>query len=196
MSSSESNTITKTGPTALPQAGTWVPDPAHSTIEASTRHMMITKVRGRFESFGARVEVADDPTRSTVIVSIDASSINTHDVGRDGHLRSPDFLAVEDHPELTFESTGIEHVEGDRYRLTGDLTIRGETRPVVLDVDYFGVTADPWGGQRALLRATTQLERANWNMTWNLALETGGVLVGKKLDVEIELQLVPEQVAA
>ncbi|MGH3441708.1 MAG: YceI family protein [Nitriliruptorales bacterium] len=196
MSTSESTTITKTGVTAPPQPGRWVADPSHSTIAASTRHLMITKVRGRFDSFSATVDVADDPTRSTVDVSIDAKSINTNDAGRDGHLRSPDFLAVDEHPQLAFTSTGIEHVEDDRYRLTGDLTIRGVTKPVVLDVDYFGITPDPWGSQRALFRATTQLERENWDITWNVALETGGVLVGKKLDVEIELQLVPEQPAS
>lgn len=192
MSTTESTTIPKTGAAAPPQPGRWVADPSHSTIEASTRHMMITKVRGRFDSFRATVDVAEDPTESAVSVAIDANSINTHDEGRDGHLKSPDFLAVDDYPELAFTSTAIEHVEGDRYRLTGDLTIRGATHPVVLDVDYFGVTPDPWGGQRALFRATTQLERATWDMTWNVALETGGVLVGKKLDVEIELQLVPD----
>lgn len=187
---STTDTTRTTAATAPPEPGTWVIDPAHSSIEAIARHMMVSKVRGRFESFSGAVEVAEDPVESTIEVSIDAASINTNEESRDGHLRSADFLAADEHPELTFTSTRIEHVADARYRVRGELTIRGVTRPVELDVDYFGVDTDPFGQRRALLRATTELNREDWEMTWNQALEAGGVLVGRTLEVEIDVQLV------
>lgn len=185
-------TDTRTEATAPPKAGTWVIDPAHSSIEAIARHMMVSKVRGRFESFSGTLEVGEDPTDSSVEVWIDAKSINTAEEKRDQHLRSPDFLDADEHPQLNFRSTEIEHLEGDRYRMVGDLTIRGESHPVELDVQYFGTNQDPWGSERALFQATTELDRENWDITWNQALETGGVLVGKKLKVELDVQLVPQ----
>lgn len=189
--STRTDVRTAAGTTAPPAAGRWVIDPAHSSIEAIARHMMVSKVRGRFESFSGEIEVGEEPTDSEVSVEIDAASINTNEEHRDTHLRSGDFLNAEDHPKLSFTSTEIDHVEGDSYRVVGDLTIRGETQPITLDVDYFGVNTDPWGGDRALFRATARLDRENWNMTWNQALETGGVLVGKKLEIELDIQLVP-----
>jgi polyisoprenoid-binding protein YceI len=178
------------GQAAPPQAGSWVIDPAHSSIEAVARHMMVSRVRGRFESFSGRIEVAPDPTDSTVSVTIDAKSLNTNEEKRDTHLRSEDFLAVDDHPQMRFESTRIEHVEDSSYRVFGELTIRGVTRPVELAVDYFGVSEDPWGSPRALFRATTKLDREDWGMTWNQALETGGVLVGRKVSIELDITAV------
>jgi polyisoprenoid-binding protein YceI len=193
MSTSDTATGTATGTIAPPAPGRWVIDPAHSSIEAIARHMMVSKVRGRFESFSGTVEVGEDPTESAIDISIDAKSINTNEEQRDQHLRSADFLDADEHPQLTFTSTRIEHVEGDSYRVIGELTIRGETHPVELDVDYFGVNTDPFGSERALFQATTKLNREDWDMTWNQALETGGVLVGKKLDVAIDVQLVPAE---
>jgi polyisoprenoid-binding protein YceI len=190
MTETQTETRTTTGPTAPPAPGTWMVDPAHSSIQAVARHMMVSRVRGRFESFTGEVRVSDDPVDSTVRVEIEASSINTNEEKRDAHLRSPDFLDADNHPHLVFESTRLTHVDGDRYELDGDLTIRGETHPVTLEVTYFGVNTDPWGGHRALFRATAQLDRETWKMTWNQALETGGVLVGKKLDIELDVQLV------
>lgn len=178
--------------TTTPAPGTWVIEPQHSSIEAVARHMMVTKVRGGFQSFSGTVEVAEDPTDSKIDVAIDAKSIDTGVEDRDGHLRSEDFLHADEHPQLSFESTRIEHVEDNAYRVVGDLTIRGQTNPIELDVSYFGVTQDPWGNPRALFEATTTLDREDWDITWNQALEAGGVLVSKKLNVEISLQLVRE----
>lgn len=175
---------------APPQAGTWTIDPAHSSITAIARHMMVSRVRGRFESFSGTVEVAEDPEESTATLTIDADSINTNEQDRDEHLRSGDFLDAANHPHLRFESTDVEHVEGDRYRVTGDLTIRGETRPVTIDVEYLGLREDPWGNERAFVRGETTLNREDWDMTWNQVLEAGGVMVGKELDVELDVQLV------
>lgn len=191
MSATETSTRTDT-PTP-PEPGTWVIDPAHSSIEAVARHMMVSKVRGHFGSFSGAVEVAEDPTRSTVQVSIDAKTIDTNEEQRDQHLRSEDFLHADEYPKLEFESREIEHLEGNRYRMVGELTIRGETEPVQLDVDYFGTDTDPFGSERALFQATTTLNRENWGITWNKTLETGGLFVGKELDVELDIQLVPEE---
>ena len=138
--------------TQLPPAGTWVIEPTHSTIEAVAKHLKITKVRGRFGSFEGKVEVAEDALESRIEVTIDASSISTNNDDRDQHLISEDFLFVEEHPTLTFVSTGLQEVGGG-YKLTGDLTMRGVTKPVEFDVAYGGLTEDPWGNTRALFAA-------------------------------------------
>lgn len=177
--------------TELPPSGTWVIEPAHSTIEAVAKHLRVTKVRGRFQSFEGKVEVPEDALQSSVEVTIDAESIDTGVEDRDNHLRSGDFLDVENHPTLTFRSTGVEEVPGG-YRLTGDLTMAGETNPVTLDLAYGGLTEDPWGNTRALFSAETTIDREDWGLTWNQVLEAGGVLVSKKIKVEIEAQLVKE----
>lgn len=175
--------------TQLPSEGTWVIEPDHSTIEAVARHLKITKVRGRFGSFEGKVEIPEDPLASTVEVTIDAASIDTNNQDRDQHLRSEDFLHVEQHPTLQFASTRVEEA-GDGYRLVGELTMRGETRPVELDVTYGGLTEDPWGNTRALLAAETTIDREQWGLTWNQTLEAGGVLVSREIKVEIQVQLV------
>ena len=174
----------------LPQAGDWVFDPAHTSIEAVARHMVVAKVRGRFEEFSGALHIDEDPSRSWAEVSIKAASINTNAPDRDAHLRSPDFLNADEFPELTFKSTRLDHKGGNRFEAEGDLTIRGETHPVILDVEFAGVVTDPYGRVKALLSASTKLERETWGMNWNQALETGGVLVSKSLDVEIEIQAV------
>jgi len=174
----------------LPQAGAWVIDPAHSSIEAVARHMVITKVRGRFEDFSGTIHVDEDPTKSRAEVAIKAASINTNAPDRDAHLRSPDFLNSDEYPELTFRSTRLSHKRDNRFEVVGDLTIRGETQPVTLEVKLGGVVTDPFGQTKALFSASTKLERETWGMNWNQALEAGGVLVSKSLDVEIEVQAV------
>ncbi|HZK50050.1 MAG TPA: YceI family protein [Actinomycetota bacterium] len=174
----------------LPQAGDWVIDPAHSSIEAVARHMVITKVRGRFEQFSGSIHIDEDPTKSWAEVAIKAASINTNAPDRDGHLKSPDFLNADEYPELTFKSTKLSHKRDDRFVVVGDLTIRGETQPVTLEAEFGGVVSDPFGQTKALFSATTKLERETWGMNWNQALEAGGVLVSKSLDVEIEVQAV------
>ena len=174
----------------LPRAGDWVIDPAHTSIEAVARHMVITKVRGRFEEFSGTIHIDEEPTRSWAEIAIKAASINTNAPDRDAHLRSPDFLNADEYPELTFRSTKLSHRGGDRYEVVGDLTIRGVTRPVTLDVESGGVATDPFGQTKVLFSASTMLERESWGMNWNQALEAGGVLVSKSLDIEIEVQAV------
>ncbi|MFO7168691.1 MAG: YceI family protein [Chloroflexota bacterium] len=171
----------------------WQIDASHSQINFVVRHMMISKVRGSFERFEGTVEADENnPTAATVDVKIDAASINTKDAKRDEHLRSADFLDVANHPHITFKSTRLEQLDETHGKLHGDLTIRGVTRPVVLDVEYQGQARSPWGTVSAGFSATTKINRKDWGLTWNVALETGGVLVGDEVTVEIELELVKQ----
>lgn len=172
----------------LPEPGTWGFDPAHSSITAVARHLMVTKVRGTFERFSGTIHVAERPEDSRVEVEIDAASIDTGVPDRDAHLRSPDFLDVERYPTITFRSTGLEPLGGTRFRLPGELTIRGVTRPVVLEAEYLGAVTDPWGNRKIGFTATGEIDREEFGITWNQVLEAGGVLVGPKLKVEIEIQ--------
>jgi polyisoprenoid-binding protein YceI len=178
----------KTQPVRLPGAGTWEIDPSHSTIEAVARHLMVTKVRGRFTDFEGRFEISDKPEDTKIELSIRADSIATGDDKRDGHLRSPDFLDAEGHPTLQFRSTKIEPKSDGTYRVTGDLTIRGASAPIVIESAYLGLATDPWGNEKAAFSGTTELDREAFGMTWNQVLESGGVLVGKKLAIELEVQ--------
>jgi polyisoprenoid-binding protein YceI len=172
----------------VPEVGEYAIDVSHSTVEFVVRHLMISKVRGRFGSYSGTVVIADRPEDSSVEVSIDAASINTNDEQRDGHLRGDDFFAVEAFPALTFKSTKVEAARGDNWKVTGDLTIRDVTRPVVLDVDFDGAQTDPWGGARLGFSASTEIDREDWGLRWNQALETGGVLVGKKIKIELGVE--------
>lgn len=175
--------------TQLPSAGTWIIEPSHSTIEAVVKHLRVTKVRGRFSSFEGKIVVPENPLEAQVQVTIDAASIDTNNADRDTHLRSDDFLATDTHDVITFVSTGVREV-GDDYAVDGELTLRGVTKPVTLDVTYGGLTQDPWGNTRALFAAETSIDREEWGVTWNQALEAGGVLVSKQVKVELEMQLV------
>ena len=169
---------------------TWSFDTSHSSIGFSVRHLMISKVRGHFNKWGGTFEYDEnDPTRSKLSVSIDAASVDTRDEKRDAHLRSPDFFDVEKFPALTFESTKIER-DGDDFLVTGDLSIHGVTRTVQLKVESAGQTKDPWGGQRAGFSASTSISRKDFGMSFNMALETGGVLVGDKVEIGIEIEAV------
>lgn len=171
----------------------WKIDPAHSEIQLSVRHMMISKVRGRFESFGGEVNFNEEnPAASSVEVTIDAASISTRDAGRDGHLKSADFLNVEEFPVLRFKSNRVEVVGEKKGRIYGELTIRDVSREVVLDAEYTGQAKSPWGTTSAGFSATTSFDRKDWGLGWNQALETGGILVGDKVDVSIELELVKQ----
>ncbi len=177
---------------------TWNLDKSHSEILFAVRHMMISKVRGQFESFDGDIHFdPNNPTASTVDIQIDAASINTRDEKRDGHLKSPDFLDVANHPYIKFKSTKIEQASANSGKLVGNLTIAGVTRPVVLDVEYAGTAVSPWGTTSAGFSAKTRIKRSEWNLTWNQALETGGFLVGDDIDISIEVELVkvPEQTA-
>lgn len=174
-------------------------DPAHTSVEFAVKHMMFTTVRGRFKDVKGTVEVDEgNPGRSSVNVEIDAASIDTGAPDRDAHLRSADFLDVENHPKITFRSKRVEVApggsakEGDQFRITGDLTIRGTTMEVTLDCVYQGRGKDPWGGERAGAQATTRIDRRDWGLKWNQALETGGILVANEVRIEVEVQVVKE----
>ncbi|MBW3552285.1 MAG: YceI family protein [Gemmatimonadetes bacterium] len=176
---------------------TWTLDPAHTQVEFSAKHMMFTTVRGVMTvETGTLVIDEENPDKSRVDVEIDARSIDTSSSDRDTHLRSADFLDVENHPKITFRSKRVEgaHAEaGDEFRVTGDLTIRGTTKEVTLDARFEGRGMDPWGGERAGFSAETKIDRREWGLKWNQALEAGGVLVGNEVKVSIQAQAVAQQ---
>jgi polyisoprenoid-binding protein YceI len=171
----------------------WQIDPAHSHIQFTVRHMMIAKVRGQFENFTGTVELyEDEPEKSHVDIQIEAASINTREDQRDQHLRSPDFLDAENYPYLTFKSKRVERLDENRARMVGDLTIRDVMREVALDVTYEGQAKSPWGTMTAGFSASTTINRKDWGLTWNQALETGGVLVGDQVIIDIEVEVVKQ----
>lgn len=174
----------------VPEPGTYAVDTGHTTVEFVGRHLMITKVRGRFTDFAGEIVIGEAPADSSVEVTIRAASVDSSDEKRDGHLRSPDFLNVEQYPTITFRSTSVDLGRDGSAKVTGDLTLRDVTRPVVLDVEFDGAQADPWGGQRLGFSAHADIDREDWGLTWNVALETGGVLVGKKIRLEFNVEAV------
>lgn len=169
----------------------WNIDASHSNLQFSVRHMVITKVRGAFRSYRGVLELDENDGFSLrkVDVSIDAASIDTAEPKRDEHLRGSDFLDVAAYPTLRFQSRTLAR-QKDRYQITGDLTIHGVTRSVVLDAEFQGRGKDPWGGERAAFSARTSVDREDFGLTWNQVLEAGGVLVGTKIEIEIEVQAV------
>ena len=178
-----------------PAAGVWAIDPTHTTVEFIGRHLVFTKVRGRFTGVSGAVTVADDPNASSVEITLDATSITTGTPDRDAHLKNADFFDVEKYPVITFKSTSVEW-KGQEGTVTGDLTVRDVSKPITLDVEFTGVITDPWGGDRAVFSASGEVDREDWGLTWNMALESGGVLVSKKIRFEIETEIVlqtPEQ---
>ncbi len=171
----------------------WQVDGAHSAVNLAVRHMVISKVRGHFGRWSAKLQLdTADLTRSSVEVDIEAASIETGVADRDTHLRSPDFLDAAKYPTLRYRSRRVEAASKDRLRVIGDLTIRDVTREVVLDVEYGGQGKDPWGNTRVGFTATASLNRKEFGLTWNQALETGGVLVADRVDIEIELQAIKQ----
>ena len=175
---------------------TWTIDPAHTNIEFAVKHMMFATVKGHFAGATGEIVVPkDDPSGATVTATIDASTIDTRTRDRDTHLRSADFLNVDEFSEITFRSTSVDgsfRKTGDTFRVTGDLTIRGTTLPVTLDVTYEGRGDDPWGRLRMSFSATTRLDRRKYGLEWNQALETGGILVGNDVQVRIDVQVVQQ----
>lgn len=171
-----------------PEAGTWNIDNAHTRIGFVARHLVAAKVRGTFGSFEGTIEVAEDLTDSKVDVSIDTASVNTNAEDRDNHLRSGDFFDSEEFPTMRFVSTEIKDLDDGRYEVTGDLTIKDVTKTVTLDTTYLGIISDPWGNGKAMLEASTKINREDWGLTWNAPLETGGVLVSKEITIELEVQ--------
>ena len=174
----------------------WNIDTSHSGVHFTVRHMVISKVRGAFGRWQGVVDFDEqDPSQSRVSVRIDAASIDTREPKRDAHLKSADFFDVEAHPALTFESTKVEKRDGDRYLVTGDLTIRGVTRQVELETEYLGTGKDPWGNARLGFAARTSINRKEFGLNWNQVLEAGGVLVGEKIEIALDVEAVREQAA-
>lgn len=173
---------------------TWQIDPTHSAVEFAVKHMMFTTVRGRFKDVKGTIEVDEqNPDRSTVNVEIAAASIDTGVPDRDAHLRSADFLDVENHPTITFRSKRVEGAmkkEGDRFKVIGDLTIRGKSLEVTLESTYTGTGKDPWGNIKGAAEATAKIDRRDWGLMWNQALETGGILVANEVRIEVQVQAV------
>ena len=177
----------------IPPPGTWIIDPSHSEVEFMVRHMMISKVRGRFRQFDGTIVIAERPEDSRVEVLIEAASIDTRDATRDEHLRSADFLDVEHYPEIKVTSTSIRPGDTGHWDMTGDLTVRDVTRQVLLGVEFSGATVDPWGNLRSGFEASTRVDRDQFGITWNQALEAGGFLVGKEIRVEIDVEAIHQK---
>ncbi|RLU87491.1 polyisoprenoid-binding protein [Streptomyces griseocarneus] len=175
----------------VPSAGTWKVDPGHAEVGFVGRHFMLTKVRGRFTGVEASVEIGERPEDSRVTAVIDMASVDSGDKTRDDHLRSGDFFDVEKHPKAAFASTSVTW-QGSKGTMTGDLTIKGVTRPVTLQVDYLGYARDPWDNDRAVFSAHGKVNREDWGLTWNMALETGGILVSKEIELTLEIETIRE----
>ncbi|MDQ4130619.1 MAG: YceI family protein [Actinomycetota bacterium] len=174
----------------LPLPGTYELDRSHSSIEFVSRHLMITKVRGRFSDFEGRIHIDEVPVRSWAEGTVDVGSLDTADERRDAHLRSPDFFDVERFPTMSFRSTRVEPAGDGSWKVHGELTIRDLTRPITFEVQFEGATSDPWGGQRIGFSATAEVDREEWGLTWNQVLEGGGLLVGPKVRIEVSVQAV------
>lgn len=178
-------------PRSLPAPGRWKLDPGHADIGFWGRHFMLTKVRGRFTRVDATVVIDEDPTRSTVEAVIEMASVASGDQTRDDHLRSPDFFGVSSWPTAHFRSTEVVW-DGVWGTIVGGLTIRDVTRPLALTVEFIGGLLDPWGNDRAVFSATGTLNREDWDLTWNMALDTGGLLVSKEVHLELHVELIRE----
>jgi polyisoprenoid-binding protein YceI len=173
--------------TELPAPGRWRIDPGHAEVAFIGRHFLLTKIRGRFPGVSGAIEVTEDPSQTTVAVTIDMGSVTSGSQARDDHLRSADHFDAARHPTATFTGHAA-HWEGTRGQLAGQLTIRGITRPVTLQAEYLGYAADPWGGHRAVFTAEGTLNREDWGLTWNMPLDGGGLLVSKEIQIEINLE--------
>lgn len=180
---------TATSPTTL--TGDYTVDPAHSRIGFVARHAMITKVRGQFTAFEGKAHLDfANPTSSTAELTVEVSSVDTHNGQRDEHLRTNDFFDAPNHPQITFKSTAVEKVDDEHYKLTGDLSIKGTAKPVTIDFDYTGTVTDPWGKTRVGFEGSTTVNRREWGIEWNAPLEAGGVLVSEKVTLEFEIAAV------
>jgi polyisoprenoid-binding protein YceI len=174
------------------QAATYAIDQAHSSVSFKVRHMMVSKVNGVFESFSGTLEfVEGEPQDWSVEAAIDVASIDTSDAKRDEHLRSADFFDAENHPEMTFKSTGVE-AGGDGYVLTGDLTLMGVTKPVELALEFNGEIEDPWGNTRAGFSASGKLDRRDFGISWNKTMDKGGIVVGNEISIALEIEAIKQ----
>ena len=182
---------TATAPALTELTGTYTLDPAHSRIGFVARHAMVTKVRGAFNEFEGTVVIdGTDLSRSSATLTIEAASIDTRNAQRDGHLRSNDFLAMDEYPQITFVSTGARQVDESTFELTGDLTIKGVTNPITIPFSFEGAAKDPFGNLRVGFEGAVTINRKDYGITWNAALETGGVLVSDKVTLEFEISAV------
>ena len=175
-------------------AGRWTIDPVHSEVSFVVRHMMVSKVRGRFDKFEGAIETAPDPLQSTVTATVDLSSVNTGNETRDNHIRSEDFFHIEKHPTMTFRSTGI-RAEGENFLLDGDLTLRGVSRPVTFFLEVNGFGPDPYGGTRSGFSATTEINRNDWNVSYNGPIPgaSSGMVLSDRVTINLEIEAVLNQ---
>jgi polyisoprenoid-binding protein YceI len=170
-------------------AGTWQIDPVHSEVSFVARHMMVSKVRGRFDSFSGTLITADDPLKSSVTASVDLNSVNTGTPDRDNHIRSADFFHIEQHPTMTFQSTGVRK-HGDHLLLDGDLSLRGVTKPVTFNLEVNGFGPDAYGGTRVGFSASTEINRTDWGVSYNGPIPGGGVVISDKITINLEVEAV------
>ena len=183
--------ISTTKSTLVP-AGTWAVDPVHSSVGFAVKHLGIASVRGKFDEFEGTLEISEHDESTRAYGTVKAVSVNTNDSGRDDHLRSADFFGVEQNPELRFESTEITQIDDDTFDIVGELTMNGITKPVKLQAQVEGTESDPWGNERVGLEVTGQLNRSDWNMTFNQALGSGNLLVGEKVRLELDISAVKQ----
>ncbi|KJK35389.1 polyisoprenoid-binding protein [Streptomyces variegatus] len=191
----DAQTATATGATVSPElaalTGDYTIDPAHSTIGFVARHAMVTNVKGSFQDFTGTLQLdGTDPSRSTASIDVVMDSISTGNADRDGHLKSADFFKADEFPAMTFRSTKAEALGGDDYRITGDLTILGTTRPLAIDLEFNGAAKDPFGNERVGFEGKAEILRSEWGLTWNAALETGGVLVSDKIKLNFDISAI------
>ncbi|MFY4717408.1 YceI family protein [Streptomyces sp. LaBMicrA B280] len=179
------------GPDLAALTGDYTIDPAHTTIEFVARHAMVTNVRGGFQDFSGSLHLdGQDPAKSTATLDITMASIDTGNADRDGHLKSADFFKIDEFPTMTFRSTRAESLGGEDYRITGDLSLLGVTRPITIDLEFNGVAKDPFGNERAGFEGKAELLRSEWGLTWNAALETGGVLISDKIKLNFDVSAI------
>lgn len=184
--------MTTATPTTLVPAGTWAADPAHSQLGFAVKHMGIATVRGEFADFEGSLEITDDISTAKVSGKVKVASVDTDEEGRDDHLRGPDFFDVEAYPEMTFASTGIERTDDETFRITGDLTLHGVTKEIVLHAEPQGNDVDPWGNERAGFEITGQLSRGDYDMKFNQALGSGNMLVADKVQLVLDISAVKQ----
>ncbi|GAA2196986.1 YceI family protein [Streptomyces bangladeshensis] len=182
---------TAAGPDLTALTGDYTIDPAHSTIGFVARHAMVTNVKGGFQDFTGTLHLdGADPTRSTATLDVQMASIDTGNADRDGHLKSADFFKIDEFPVMTFRSTGAEALGGDAYRITGDLSLLGVTKPLTIDLEFNGAAQDPFGNERVGFEGKAEILRSEWGLTWNAALETGGVLVSDKIKLVFDVSAI------
>ncbi|MEW2496717.1 MULTISPECIES: YceI family protein [Streptomyces] len=192
-STADTATPAAVNPELAALTGTYALDPAHSTIGFVARHAMVTNVKGGFQEFEGTLQLdGSNPAKSTASIDVTMDSISTGSADRDNHLRSSDFFKIDEHPTMTFRSTKAEALGGDDYRITGDLTILGTTKPITIDLEFNGAAKDPFGNERVGFEGKAEILRSDWGLTWNAALETGGVLVSDKIKLAFDISAIKQ----